>query len=149
MATSFDMIKDSALIIIRDYKLDKLYQTNQEKFQEYTDGILIKAIPKFIDCVHPLDYNLANREFIGDLTIHEQSILADWFVYVWLETQINDVTQFQLHLTNTDFKHYAEANNLQQKSEYLDRIREKIKQDAVDYQLLYIKEFDFFKDFVY
>ena len=35
MATSFDNIKDSALIIIRDYKLDKLYLSNQAKFQEY------------------------------------------------------------------------------------------------------------------
>ena len=26
MATSFDSIKDLALIIIRDYKLDKLYE---------------------------------------------------------------------------------------------------------------------------
>lgn len=148
MATSFDMIKDSALIIIRDYKLDKLYLSNQEQFQQYTDGILIKAIPKFTECIHPLEYNLADRTFIADLTIYEQSILADWFVYIWLETQINDVTQFQLHLTNTDFKHYAEANNLQQKSEYLDRIREKIKQDSLEYQLKYVSEFDYFKEFV-
>lgn len=147
MATSFDSIKDSALIIIRDYKLDKLYLSNQAKFQEYTDGILIKAIPKFTECVHSLDYVLADRQFVGDLTIQEQSILSDWFVYVWLETQINDVTQFQLHLTNTDFKHYAEANNLQQKSEYLDRIREKVKQDSLDYQIKYSQEI--YKEFVW
>ncbi len=149
MATSFDAIKDMALITIRDYKLDKLYKTNQLKFQEYTDGLLIRSIPKFVECIHPLEYNIANREFIGDLTILEQSILADWFVYIWFETNINDVTQFNLHLTNTDFKHYAEANNLNSKSEYLDRMREKIKQDALDYQLKYIKEFDYFKDLVY
>lgn len=134
MATSFDTIKDLALIIIRDYKLDKLYEKSTEDFQKYTDGMLIKSIPKFVECLQPLDYSTETREFANKLTLKEQSILADWFVYTWFETNINDVTQFNLHLTNTDFKHYAEANNLDAKSEYLDRMREKIKQDSLDYQ---------------
>ena len=134
MATSFDSIKDLALIIIRDYKLDKLYEKSADDFQTYTDGMLIKSIPKFVECLQSLDYNKSTREFANELTLKEQSILADWFVYTWLESNINDVTQFNLHLTNTDFKHYAEANNLEAKSEYLDRMREKIKQDSLDYQ---------------
>jgi hypothetical protein len=134
MATSFDSIKDLALIIIRDYKLDKLYEKSVDDFQKYTDGMLIKSIPKFVECLQPLDYNTETREFANELTLKEQSILADWFVYTWFETNVNDVTQFNLHLTNTDFKHYAEANNLDAKSEYLDRMREKIKQDSLDYQ---------------
>ena len=134
MATSFDSIKDLALIIIRDYKLDKLYEKSADDFQKYTDGMLIKSIPKFVECLQPLDYSTETREFANKLTLKEQSILADWFVYTWFETNVNDVTQFNLHLTNTDFKHYAEANNLDAKSEYLDRMREKIKQDSLDYQ---------------
>ena len=134
MATSFDSIKDLALIIIRDYKLDKLYEKSADNFQKYTDGMLIKSIPKFVECLQPLDYDMETREFANELTLKEQSILADWFVYTWLESNVNDVTQFNLHLTNTDFKHYAEANNLDAKSEYLDRMREKIKQDSLDYQ---------------
>lgn len=134
MATSFDSIKDLALIIIRDYKLDKLYEKSVDDFQKYTDGMLIKSIPKFVECLQPLDYDIETREFVNELTLKEQSILADWFVYTWFETNVNDVTQFNLHLTNTDFKHYAEANNLDAKSEYLDRMREKIKQDSLDYQ---------------
>lgn len=134
MATSFDSIKDLALIIIRDYKLDKLYEKSVDDFQTYTDGMLIKSIPKFVECLQPLDYDKDKREFANELSLKEQSILADWFVYTWFETNVNDVTQFNLHLTNTDFKHYAEANNLEAKSEYLDRMREKIKQDSLDYQ---------------
>ena len=64
-----------------------------------------------------------------------------------LDTQINDVNQFQLHLTNTDFKHYAEAKKKKKKSEYLDRIREKVKQDALDYQIKYAQEI--YKEFVW
>lgn len=134
MATSFDDVKDLALIIIRDYKLDKLYEKSAEDFQTYTDGMLIKSIPKFVECLQSLDYDKENRAFANELTLKEQSILADWFVYTWFESNVNDVTQFNLHLTNTDFKHYAEANNLDAKSEYLDRMREKIKQDSLDYQ---------------
>lgn len=33
------------------------------------------------------------------------------------------------------FKHYAEANNLKEKSEYADRQREKVSQDMTDYGL--------------
>ena len=115
----------------RSERYDKVNGLSQRDDSETT---LIKSIPKFVECLQPLDYNTETREFANELTLKEQSILADWFVYTWFETNVNDVTQFNLHLTNTDFKHYAEANNLDAKSEYLDRMREKIKQDSLDYQ---------------
>lgn len=148
MATSFDAVKDLALIIIRDYKLDKLYLRDRPKFQQYTDGILIRAIPKFTESITPLDYTLSERVFIHTLDPLEATILADWFVYTWFEINVNDITQVNLHLTNTDFKLNSEANNLQQKSEYLDRMREKIRQDSLDYQLKHMNVFDYFKDIV-
>ena len=65
-------------------------------------------------------------------------------VYNWFSGKINDVTQFQGHLNNKEFKAHSEAANLKEKSEYLDRLREKINQDEVDYQLMNLNAIPFF-----
>ena len=58
MATSFDSVIDMALIIIRDYKLDALYQEDAESFKLVLQGYMLKGLPKFIpSCVDSLSYN--------------------------------------------------------------------------------------------
>ena len=68
MATSFDSVIDMALVIIRDYKLDALYDTDTESFNLILQGYMLKALPKFeVSSVKSLAYDLENRTFIEEL----------------------------------------------------------------------------------
>lgn len=143
MPTTFDEVIDIALVTIRDYKLDKIYN-DPEIFNQYVDGFLIKAIPSFTECFTSLKYDITNRTFLEELSPIEIDILADLWDMEWFKAEVQDTRQFNLHLNDTDFKHYAEGQNLKEKSEYLDRMREKVAQKIVDYQLKNIKSIPYF-----
>jgi len=136
MATTYDEIYDLALVSIRDYKLDELFNISEPDFKTYLKGFLIRAIPKFTNSRQDLD----DRDDVLDtfnitLTTKEQDILATLLTNQWLEKEIKDVTQFNLHLNDTDFKHYAESKNLQEKQNLHDKTRERVNQDMTDYGL--------------
>lgn len=136
MATTFSDIIDVALVTIQDYKLNSLYQTNPEDFQTITNAFLLRGLPQFTNCKTPLTYDMTTQSFTNTLTPLEISILADLWVYEWFEWHVQNVTQFENKRAPSDFKHYSEAENLKQKSEYLDKLREKYSQKMVDYGLL-------------
>jgi hypothetical protein len=116
--TSFDEIYDLSLVSFRDYKLDKLYGISEEDFKNVLQGYLFKAIPKFIGCKKNLeDFNKTTKTFNSELSLTEQVILSDFLVIEWMTPQILDITQMELHLNDTDFKHYAEQQNLKGKIE--------------------------------
>lgn len=146
MATSFETIYDRALVTIGDYKLDALAQADYEAFLLHLQGILERAVPDFTLCEQSLDYDTASTPpaFTSTLNNKEINILAELMVYNWFSGKINDVTQFQGHLNNKEFKAHSEGANLKEKSEYLDRLREKIAQDEVDYQLMDLSILPFF-----
>ena len=136
MATTYDEIYDLALVTIRDYKLDELYASSPTDFRAYMEGFLIRAIPKFTNCRQDLE----NRDdvlktFSVDLDFMEKNILAELTVLTWFEKEVQNVTQFNLHLNDTDFKRYAESNNLKEKASYLANLRAVASQDMVDYGL--------------
>lgn len=133
MATTFNDIIDMALITIKDYKLDELYSTSQANFETITEGFLLRGLPKFNTCRQSLDYDLNTKSFVSTFTPLEISILSDLWVEEWFEYQVNNVTQFNGKMTTNDFKHYSEAENLKQKSEYLDKLREKRSQEMTNY----------------
>lgn len=145
MATPFDDIVDRFLIVVRDYRLDQLFKVDENAFQSYVDGFLIKSIPKFSECLTSLDYDATTRQFTETLSNKEIDILSDLTLITWFDSCINDVTQFNLHLSTRDFKIHSESSNLKEKSERVDRIREKIKQDITDYELTNLDKIDFFK----
>ena len=137
MATKFDTIEDLALTIVSDYKIAKLFTTDVESFKGYCDGFLISAIPNFIQCNQDLTYDITNREFVNTLTNLEISILADLWCIAWLTKEIQDATQINLKLTTSGgFETHSEAQNLKEKASWLDRLRERVYQKIVDYQLL-------------
>ena len=135
MATAFSDIINMALITIQDYKLNNLYQTSPKDFQVITNAFLLKGLPEFSNCKTPLTYDLKTQSFNNTLTSLEISILSDLWVYEWFNWHIQNVTQFENKMTPSDFKHYSEAENLKQKAEYLDKLREKHSQKMVDYDL--------------
>ena len=135
MATKFDTIIDMALVTIQDYKLDNLYDKDQKNFLTITTAFLLKGLPNFVSCRKSLSYNIEARTFDSDFDELEISILADLWAYEWFKFHVQNVTQFENKMTPSDFKHFSEAQNLKEKSEYLDRLREKYSQKIVEYQL--------------
>lgn len=143
MGTLFEKVYDRALIIIEDYRLDALARNDYKAFLFHLQGILERSIPYFTPCNTDLSYSkfldpIDNEEkmaFDNVLSEQEINILSSIMVYNWFSRKINDVTQFQGHLNNKEFKSHSEAQNLKEKSEYLDRLREKYSQDITDYQL--------------
>lgn len=136
MATSFDNIIELMMTNIRDYKIDSLYEIDPTGFATYLDGFILRGLPRFTDSLTSLDYNAETREFTHDLSLLEQTIIADYATLEWMKSCIEDITQFQLHLTNREFKIHSEAENLKQKQSLANDMREKVKQLSVDYQLV-------------
>lgn len=143
MATSFDIIEDLFLISVRDYRIDAL-TSNQTVLQQYLDGFLIKAVPNFTACLQDLSYDATARSFTSTFTNLENEILANLMEVEWFKNDVNDVTQINLHLMNREFKLNSENENLKQKSEYLDRAREKAHQLSTEYQLLNISSIPYY-----
>ena len=136
MATSFDVVEDLGLAQIDDYTLNKLYNNDFAKFQTFCYGLLVNAIPLFTKCLQSLAYDLDTREFDSDLTDEEIAILADFWVIQWFGRKVNISAQFQAKLQNSgSFKNHYEAQNLKEKSSWLDRLRERVYQRITDYKV--------------
>jgi hypothetical protein len=136
MATPFDTIHNYALVVIRDYKIDKLYSLSVDDFKTFMDGFLLRSIPMFTNCQKDLnDYNLNTRQFNPTLDLTEQIILSNLEVITWMDSKILDVTQMQNQLNDTDFKMYSQAQNLKAKTDTREILREVVNQDMTNYGL--------------
>jgi hypothetical protein len=134
--TSFGTIFNLLMVTIRDYKIDALFDaTDLTNFENFMTGFLTKAIPKFTNCQYTLEdhVDFDDQEFDITLTLTEQVILSDLLVIEWMMSKILDVTQMQLHLNDTDFKHYAESQNLTAKINTKEILREVVNQDMQNY----------------
>jgi hypothetical protein len=132
--TSFDEIYDLALTSFRDYKLNKLYDTSVTDFKNILQGYLFKAIPKFTNCKKNLeDFDSTTKIFNIELTLTEKVILSDFTVIEWMTPKILDITQMELHLSDTDFKIYSEQQNLKGKIEVQNILIERVEQQTTNY----------------
>lgn len=145
MATSFDSVIDMALVVIRDYKLTALYEQSEEDFKRVLDAYMLKGLPKFkTQCLKCLDYDVEAREFVEDLDNEEIDILADLAVISWYTDQLQDVLEFKEGLSNIDFKRLATGQNLKLRQEYLQQLRQRVKQDIVNYQFQHVTKMPYF-----
>lgn len=135
MGTTFDDIEDIAMITIRDYRIDNLAMTDPSVFRTYLDGFLIRAVPKFVNCLDSLEYDESARAFARELKDMEKEILACFFNIEWMTAQIQDVTEFRLHMKNREFSIASEGENLKQKRVFVNDMREKANQLTTDYQI--------------
>lgn len=134
--THFDTIIDLALRLIDDYKLIKLYNQSQTKFLAYCDGLLLAAVPNFFRCHQSLDYDAFQRQFNNQLTSAEISILADLWILEWFKKETQDSRKINALLQSSgSFKSHSAAQNLKEKTSYLDGLREKVEQKMTNYQL--------------
>lgn len=95
MATSFDVIIDRAMTTMRDYKLDRLYQDNEDAFKEIMAGYIVFGVTKFQGCVKPLTYDLVMQEFDADLDMYEVNIIATLTIISWYEDNLRDVFEYK------------------------------------------------------
>jgi len=148
MATNFDDIIDNMLVTIRDYKLDNLYELEPTLFYQILENYMIRGIPKFRECLKSLEYDKEARTFDSDFDIYEISIIADWGVIAWYTAELQDVLEFKEPLSDSDFKRYSTGQNLRPRQDYLNALREKVKQDSVDYNVAHLSELPFFNEVI-
>ncbi len=123
--TNYSSIYELFLASIRDYQIDKLFDDSVESAEAYMKPFLIKALVNFRNCKKDLE----NRDdtaqvFYVTLSTFEQVILSNLMIVEWLTKEVNDVLQMKLHLQDSDFRTYAEHNNLRGKRDNLETTRE-------------------------
>ena len=140
--TAFTEIYDRALIVMQDYKLDNLANTNYDAFLVFMKGLLESGIPFFNCCLKSLDYEEIEGEtfFTSDLNRKEKSILAMCLVHEWFKRDVNDAAQYRQKLSTRDFKTESSYQSLQKRSEHLDKMKEQIVQEIQNYQVEHMDE---------
>lgn len=134
MSTPFQAIYSRFSIKVQDYTLDQLFQSDVKSYEAYIKGFLLSAIPKFSKCKSDLsDRNDDAQFFNRQLTESEQEILSILMQVEWAEKEVNNVVEMRLGLSNSDFKRYAEANNLKAKMDLRDSLIERADKLIVEY----------------
>ena len=154
MGTDFEEIYELALVDIDDYKLNLLAKVDRIAFLSRLASFLIRGIDEFDGCFKDLTYHteeftedgLTREKYFFDAVLDskEKSILAHIMTLVWFRTKINDVTAFSPHLSNKNFKQLQESQSLKQKSEYYDKLYERIGKEITEYQFKRINKISFF-----
>ena len=133
MSTPFSDVIDKALVVIRDYGLDALYENNDDAFYSVMQSYLLKGAPRFIECQKELTYDVDSQMFDADLSDVEIDILADYVVISWYEDNLNDVLEFKETLQDREFKRLATGQNLKPRQDYLTMLYTRVKQNTTNY----------------
>lgn len=145
MPTSFDTVIDMVMIIIRDYKLDALFDEDEATFRTVMDGFIVKSVPKFkVKCMKSLSYDVANRTFNEELDEIEVDIIANLTALTWYMANVQDVLEFKEQLRDSDFNMFAKGQNLKPRHTYIDDLNRRIEQSITNYQFQYLGSFDYF-----
>lgn len=149
MVTFKNVLDRCATTLWNDYKLNNLYNVNKIDFYEFLSGFLENSCDMFNGCLSSLAYHYETVVIDGDsmemgvfdeeLSSKEIYILCLGVCIGWFNYHILDVTQFQLHLSNREFKAYSEANNLKVKQETYNTLFENFNKEIMEYQM---KNFD-------
>ena len=133
MSTPFENIIDKALVVMRDYALDSMLNTDEDVFTQIMQSYLLKGVPRFTECLQDLSYDATTGVFNANLSDIEMDILADYTVISWYESNINDVLEFKEALQDREFKRLATGQNLKPRQEYLTMLYTRVKQNTTNY----------------
>lgn len=151
--TPFKDITDKALIILGDYRIDNYYKKDKLACQNYLNGFVVKAIPKFTNCIKSLncsEVEVINEETLepynimvidSDLDMLEIDILSNLVKIEWFDRNTDDAKEINNHLQGRDKKSHAESSILKEKSERSDRLKEKVNQQMSDYEMVHFEHF--------
>ena len=133
MNTSLSEVYDFFMMTVTDYRLIDLFNTSVPDFENYLQAWLDFAIVDFKVCDQDLDYDDATNEFSGNLSRDNKVVLSTLMMKYWLQKAVNDITQMNLHITDRDFKVASEAQNLREKVNHLNIVKEQCSQLLQDY----------------
>ena len=153
--TKFRDVIDRASTLWRDYRLDKLYNTDESEYYTFLEGLMLNSIDMFDGCLTDLsDTERTETEddgeivtqyaFINTLSSKEVYILALGTMIAWMENNKNDITQMNLKLNDRNLKTYSESQNLKEKQESFDRAKEEHARSITSYQLGRLNSLTFF-----
>ena len=142
MGTTFDEIYDLALVTMQDYKIDELYQLDRPTFKTFMKGFLVTGLPEFDVNLEDLSYT--DETFNNIISDKAKLILSEIIVYEWYKRNNNDVLVYKPKLTSKQFKQIEISSGIKQRSEYLDKMYEKIRYDISQYQLMNFNKLPFF-----
>lgn len=132
--TNYSEIFELFLAGIKDYQIDQLYKVSSTSAEAYMKPFLIKGLINFNKCKQDLENrNDSTKLFNTTLTTEEKVILSNLMIIEWLTKEVNDILQMKLHLQDSDFKTYSEAQNLKEKRELLNNTREVIDKQITQY----------------
>lgn len=133
MATTSREVYDLFMMNVQDYRLVDLYETSETDFDTYLEAWLLYAINDFSMCNQSLTFNTTTDLFSVDLNQQNKLILAKLMMKYWLQREVNNITQMNLHITDRDFKIASEAQNLREKVKYLNIVKEDCSQMLNEY----------------
>lgn len=153
--TKFRDVIDRATTLWRDYRLDNLYKIDIDTYYTFLEGLMLNSIDMFDGCLTDLTYEeiteteddgetVTQYAFTNTLSSKEIYILALGIMIAWMENNKNDITQMNLHLNSREFKAYSESQNLKEKQNTLDKMREEHNINITNYQLKNIGSLTFF-----
>lgn len=141
MSTPFSLVFERFQNKIQDYTIDQLYKQSVDIYESYLIVFLKSALTKFFGCkINLSDRDDAAKIFNSNLTEKEQEILACLMVVEWAEKETNNIMDMRLALSNSDFKRYAESQNLKEKRDLLQMHVERADRLMIEYSL---ENFDF------
>lgn len=158
MVTFKNILDRAYTTLFTDYKLDKLVQVDEQAFYDFLGGFLVNSTDIFDSCLTDLSYHEETRVikkdnklvtvtdyvFDNELTSKEIYILSLGVALGWYKKQLDDVTQFKLHLSNKDFKSYSEQQNLQRRLERLGAMEEDLSEEIQKYQIQNLNKLPYF-----
>lgn len=160
MVTFKNILDRAYTTLFTDYKLDKLAQVDEQAFYDFLGGFLVNSTDIFDSCLTDLSYHTETRViekdnklvtvtdyiFDNELTSKEIYILSLGVALGWYKKQMDDVTQYKLHLSNKDFKSYSEQQNLQRRLERLGAMEEDLSEEIQKYQIKNLNKLPYFGD---
>lgn len=127
--TNYFEIIELVLALTKSYEIDGIFD------QYGSDGVLQLLLPYFKFASGELENSDSNintsrkdeiLEFENKLTDGEQLIFCKYILIGYLTKDKNDILQMRLHLQDGDFKTFAEANNLNAKTNALEILKEEV-----------------------
>jgi len=135
--TPYETIFDLFMQQVEDYRLMELYDggLGADNLTTYLTGFMVLAIPEFSSCNQDLSDrdDVTEKVFNFVMTDDNKKILSKLMVKEWLGKELKDILQMRWNITDTDFKHYSEAQNTKSKQDVLSELREECSQLLIDY----------------
>lgn len=134
MGTHVSEVYDLFAMTVTDYRLTALFETSESDYENYLEAWLKFSINEFDDiCDQDLSFDSSTKTFTETLTSQNEVVLATLMMKYWLQKLVNDVTQMNLHVGDRDFKMPSEAQNLREKQNALNNVKEQCSQLLIDY----------------